>query len=309
MSASSPPAADSAGLSAAQLAAFQRDGFLILRAFSSPPAVAALAAGVESLLARLEAEAAAAGGSADERMGVFAVAEQARSASDAYFLASADRVAPFLEPAAAAAAGPGAAAAALRGRLNKVGHNLHELEPAFCAATLGDARVAAVCRSLGFARPAVPQSMLILKPPRVGGAVPPHVDGAFLHTTPQSVVGFWTPLERCTRANACLWAVPGSHAAPVRRLFRRNAAGTGTEFAPAEPHDFDTAGAVPLEMDAGDMLLLHAAVVHFSEANTGEASRHAYSWHVVETGKGVVYDADNWLQRRTGAFPTLYSDE
>ena len=168
-----------------------------------------------------------------------------------------------------------------------------------------------MCASLGYATPIVPQSMVIFKPARVGAPVPPHVDGAFLHTTPHSCLGFWTPLERCTRENGCLWAVPGSHAGgAVRRVFRRNAAGTGTAFDPPEALPFDTAGAVPLEMQPGDLVLLHAALVHFSEANTSEASRCAYSWHVVEGGKGVVYDADCWLQRsRSGPFPALYYAE
>jgi hypothetical protein len=41
-------------------------------------------------------------------------------------------------------------------------------------------------------------------------------------------------------------------------------------------------------------------VVHWSHANTSPESRHAYSIHVVEGGKGVVYDEYNWLQRTDG---------
>jgi len=101
--------------------------------------------------------------------------------------------------------------------------------------------------------------------------------------------------------------VPGSHGAGVRRIFRRNAAGTGTEFSPAEPEAWDRAGALPLEVPAGACVLLDAAVLHWSEANASTESRHAYSWHVIETGKGVVYDADNWLQREDGGpFSRLY---
>ena len=117
----------------------------------------------------------------------------------------------------------------------------------------------------------------------------------------------WWPLEDCTRENGCLWAVPGSHLVPVRRRFKRNAAGDGTLFDPPEPIPFSTEGAVPLEIPAGSLVLIHNSIVHFSEANTSAKSRHAYSIHIVEGGPGFEYPADNWLQRSDGtAFPALY---
>ena len=155
----------------------------------------------------------------------------------------------------------------------------------------------------------IPQSMYICKQPGIGGEVKPHVDGAFLYTEPQSVVGFWWPLEPCTTSNGCLWAVPGSHKTPVSRVFRRGPPeGPPTEFFPSEPTPFDLAGAVPLEMAAGGLVLLHSGLVHYSEGNASPASRHAYSIHVVEGGPGFVYSERNWLQVPGGpaAFPALY---
>ena len=215
----------------------------------------------------------------------------------------------FLE---AAALDPATGALRVRKQqaVNKIGHNLHELEPAFRAVSLEDARIGAICRALGFRRPQVAQSMHICKPARVGGAVRPHVDGAFLATSPQSVVGFWWPCEDCTKSNGCLWAVPGSHkraGAEAPRGCRGRDDGAGTEFVPAEEGaPFDLAGSVPLEISAGSLVLLHAAVVHYSEANTSDVGRHAYSIHVIE-GEGAEYLRDNWLQKKGGApFPALY---
>jgi phytanoyl-CoA hydroxylase len=235
---------------------------------------------------------------------VFTTDEQQRH-SDAYFLGSGGTVRFFFEEKAFRPDGSLAVPKALA--VNKIGHALHTDVPEFAAvSTAADARVAGLFRSLGYAHPLVVQSMYITKQPGIGGEVRPHVDGAFLYTEPQTCVGLWWPLEDCTTKNGCLWAVPGSHTRGVARRFRRNAAGTGTEFDPPEAVPFDVAGAVPLETPAGCLVLLHAAVVHFSEANTSPASRHAYSIHVVEGGKGVVYPADNWLQRDDGAFPALY---
>ena len=85
----------------------------------------------------------------------------------------------------------------------------------------------------------------------------------------------------------------GSHLTrPVDRVFRRGrSGGPSTEFFPSDAIPFDTTGAVPLEMEAGTLVLLHSALLHFSEANNSDASRHAYSIHVIEGGNGVVYTA------------------
>ena len=101
--------------------------------------------------------------------------------------------------------------------------------------------------------------------------------------------------------------MPGSHKDPVRRRFKRNAAGDGSFFDPLEPVVFSTEGAIPLEIPAGSLVLIDNSVVHFSEANTSDKSRHAFSIHIVEGAPGFVYPADNWLQRFDGApFPALY---
>ena len=282
------------GLTPAQLADYHRDGFLVIPGFWTPATVAALKAASDGLLASFTPPPSA--------KSVFCTDEQERT-SDAYFLTSGDAVRYFFERGALDA--QGALLVPKEQAINKVGHALHELHPAFRAVSLECPRVAAVCRSLGFRRCLVPQSMLICKPPRIGGAVLPHVDGAFLYTDPQSVVGLWWPLEDCTLTNGCLWAVPGSHRGGVQRRFKRNAAGTGTEFEPREEGPpFATEGAVPLVIGRGSLVLLHSSVVHFSHGNTSDTSRFAYSIHVVE-GDGVAWPADNWLQRAS-PFPAIF---
>lgn len=44
--------------------------------------------------------------------------------------------------------------------------------------------------------------------------------------------------------------------------------------------------------------------VHRSELNKSKQSRHAYTFHVIETSQ-TKYSADNWLQP-TEPFPILY---
>ena len=184
--------------------------------------------------------------------------------------------------------------------INKVGHALHDLDSEFEAVSY-DPRIGQMCRELGLVKPLATQSMYIFKQPRIGGDVCAHQDGSYLFTIPQSVIGFWWALDKCTVNNGCLWAVPGSHRTGVLRQYRRvsenSVATTKTEYYPPEKENFDLSGAVPIEIEAGTLVILHHAVVHYSEKNTSDHARHAYSIHVVEGKEGVVYAADNWLQR------------
>lgn len=55
----------------------------------------------------------------------------------------------------------------------------------------------------------------------------------------------------------------------------------------------------------GSLVLIHGLVVHSSEANTSPKSRHAYTFHILETDGGHYSEA-NWLQYPDGeTFPVL----
>eukprot|EP01035_Chromulina_nebulosa_P017866 gene17866-23482_t len=181
--------------------------------------------------------------------------------------------------------------------INKIGHGLHDLDPDFEKVSY-DPRVGQICRDLGMDIPLAVQSMYIFKQPHIGGEVIPHQDGAFLYTDPQTCIGFWWPLDKCIKSNGCLWAVPGSHRLGVHRRFRRrDEPNQGTEFVPLEPVEWDLSQAVPLEISQGTLVIIHSALVHYSEENKSDLQRHAYSIHVVDGKDGVTYPADNWLQR------------
>ena len=58
---------------------------------------------------------------------------------------------------------------------------------------------------------------------------------------------------------------------------------------------FDENSGVPLEVEAGTLVVLHGALPHYSEANRSSKSRYAYTLHAIS---GTAhYPADNWLQR------------
>lgn len=266
-------------LSADDLAAFERDGFLRLRGFSTPGETAGLRARMDALLAALDPA---------ELGTVFSTSDQ-RHARDRYFLDSAGRVSFFLEEEAVDAAGR-----LLRSReraVNKVGHALHDLDPVFDAFSRRP-QVEAVARGLGLKEPLLLQSMYIFKQPAIGGAVGCHQDGTFLHTEPESCLGLWFALEDADEDNGCLWALPGGHELPLHQRFRRDGGSTRMEtLGPALPQE----GFVPLPARAGDLVVLHGRLPHRSGPNRSPHSRHAYTLHLVD--RTCRYGADNWLQR------------
>jgi len=258
-------------LSAEQVSAYDRDGFLVLPGFADPADCRALIARAGELRTAF---------TPPERVSVFTTKEQER-VSDDYFLTSGPEVRFFFEPDGVT--------------LNKIGHALHDRDPLFSAFSR-DPRLPALAADLGLADPLLLQSMYLVKDAHKGGEVDPHQDATFLWTDPVTVTGFWWALEDATVDNGCLWAWPGGHRVlPLAQRFVR-APGGGTAFAPVDPGGVDDPGAyVPLEAAAGTLVVLHGLLPHRSGANTSPRSRHAYSVHVIE--RAARYPEESWLQR------------
>lgn len=63
-------------------------------------------------------------------------------------------------------------------------------------------------------------------------------------------------------------------------------------------------GNSPFIFLVGTLIAIHSQAVHRSEQNKSKSSRHAYTFHVVET-RHTKYAPDNWLQPAE-PFPVLY---
>jgi phytanoyl-CoA hydroxylase len=259
--------------------AYRRDGFLVLEGFVEPAACDELSAAAGRIVRDFS----------PEQISVFSTHEQTRR-SDDYFLESGDKVRCFFEEDAFV---HGRLVHPIERSINKIGHALHDLEPAFRRFSY-DRRLGELVASLGLARPQLLQSMYIFKQPFIGGEVTPHQDHTFLWTDPPSVTGLWFALEDATTDNGCMWALPGSHGEPARKRFHR-AAGGGTAFETLDDRPFPVDGFVPLEAPKGTCIVLHGLLLHRSGANRSAQSRQAYSLHVIDGA--ATYRADNWLQR------------
>lgn len=267
-------------LSAEQKAAFARDGFLVIERFAPPDACAALRARMDELVRGFDP-----GGVAT----VFSTREQAHGRAR-YFLASGGEIRFFFEEEALDA--DGRLRVPLERALNKVGHALHDLDPAFDRFSR-DPRLAAIAADLGIARPLLVQSMYIFKQPGIGGEVGSHQDATFLMTDPDSCTGFWFALEDATLENGCLLAEPGGHRRALHARFVRE--GDQTRMERLIDEALPTEGLTPLEVPQGSLVVLHGRLPHRSEANRSGRSRHAYAVHVVD---GTTrWRPDNWLRR------------
>lgn len=192
--------------------------------------------------------------------------------------------------------------------LNKVGHALHAYEPLFKKVT-HSLKIQSIAQKLGLAKPAILQSMYIFKQPGIGGEVTPHQDATFLYTEPLGrVMGVWIALEEATVNNGCLWFIPGSQQNGITRRMVRTPEGTYplTNFIGRE-QTYEEDKFVPAPVKKGGAVLIHGEVVHRSDENRSENSRHVYTFHIMES-QDTQWSSDNWLQPTEELpFPPLYT--
>jgi len=263
------------------LSAFADDGVIVLREFVTVEACAALRQRALELVAAFDPA---------EVRSVFSTTRQ-EQLGDSYFIESGDKIRFFLENGAFNDAGE--LRQAKEHSLNKMGHAMHDLDPAFdrFSRTLKLANAAA---SLGFEDPVILQSMYIFKPPRIGGEVVCHQDSTYIYTEPESCIGFWFALEDATTENGCMYFIPGAHKSPLKKRNYRQANGTlVTETLDDTPWPEDQKVAAPAP--AGSLVIFDGRAPHLSGPNLSDKSRHAYTLHVID--RRCHYPAENWLQR------------
>jgi phytanoyl-CoA hydroxylase len=263
-----------------QLAAYERDGFLVLKDFVPPGACDELRRRADELVHGFDPSV----------ISVFSTREQTRT-SDDYFLGSGDKVRFFFEENAFNS--DGTLQQSKEQSINKIGHALHDLDPVFARFSRTPA-LAKLTADLGVDHPLLLQSMYIFKQPRIGGEVTCHQDATFLYNEPLRLVGLWFALEDATIENGCLWAIPRGHQLGLKSRFMRNDSG-GTRFEIIDDSPWPEERLVPLEVKKGTLIVLHPLLPHLSRANKSSKSRHAYTLHIIDAL--ARYPNENWLQR------------
>ncbi|OXB69122.1 hypothetical protein ASZ78_009598 [Callipepla squamata] len=249
---------------------FREDGFLVLEHFFSPEECDSMRSSIQRILEGMEVP--------PHCRTEFSTKEeeqlQAQGSSD-YFLTSGDKIRFFFEKGVLDEKGN--FLIAKEKSVSKIGHALHAHDPIFKQIT-HSSKVQAQ----------TPTPLLLT-------AVTPHQDATFLHTEPLGrVLGFWIALEDATLENGCLWFIPGSHTSGVTRRMVRAAQGASTcvEFVGSDP-PYDDSKFIPVPISKGGLIVIHGEVVHKSETNSSEFSRHVYTFHVMEA-KDTTWSKENW---------------
>jgi phytanoyl-CoA hydroxylase len=264
---------------------YHRDGFLVIPGFVDKTSCDELKAAANQIVSDFQPS--------GERT-IFTTSEQER-VSNGEFLASGSGVWCFFEEEAFDEHGQARTSKELS--INKIGHAMHDLDPTFEKFSYRSELVG-VAADIGLNDALALQSMYIFKQPLIGGEVGCHQDSTFLFTDPMTVTGFWFAIEDATLQNGCLWAKPGGHRTPLRKVFKRagDSDDDGTLFEELDTTPLPSpSDLVPLEVPAGTMVILHGLLPHWSDINRSEVSRHAYSLHCISAT--ADYPKWNWLQR------------
>lgn len=259
---------------------FARDGYVVVPGALSRARAAELA---EAAWALAEVEAARA------PLSIFTTDVDHQRVDD-WFLDSGHDVRAFFEEDALTAGGLDRDPARA---VNKVGHALHRLDPVF-GPFFRDPAWGALLTELGLDDPTPVQSMLIYKPPEVGGVVRWHQDETYLRASPGPLIGLWWAFEDANADNGALTVAPGQHHEPVRLAFRRDGRRTWHETLDERPLALEPTRV--LEVEAGTLVAFHGRLPHASAPNRSSRSRVAATLHSVS--RRATWAPDNWIEGR-----------
>ena len=261
-------------VSDAEVAAFRRDGFLVIRGLIGGPELDAL----RQAAGRVMEQAVTRGRELDEQEPVAVTADHGfwdtTAADPAGFLYGRD-------PAGR--------------RVWRRAEALHTRDRAFRATTANPAIIHAVERVHG--APVLPgNDALVVKMPGAGAAVPWHRDpsGEKLLVERGDASSDFTCdiyLDESTVDNGCLYAIAGSHRSPA----------PGPVAQVSDELDFTRPDAVALEAAPGDVLLHSTGVLHGSPANAGRSLRRTFYIHyqLPSVIKQVWGRDDAWISARS----------
>ena len=115
----------------------------------------------------------------------------------------------------------------------------------------------------------------VIKAPELGRPFGWHQDSGYSTTEPLEYITCWTAIRPTTIANGCIWVIPGSHKYGVLPHHHTDQSSLDAEVV-------DESGAIPVEMQAGQVAIFSSLTLHKSGPNTTSEARYGYvpQYHV-----------------------------
>ena len=208
-----------------------------------------------------------------------------------FFLASARNVSCFLESDALDDQGQLNCEKAVA--INKIGHALHDFSDAFAELAQLPTLVHQL-RQQSDEPWELMQSMVIMKPPRIGGEVNWHQDGTFLIDAQQRCMGIWIALEDANEDNGCL-QFGDTPPQGLCSLFETDHLSRETQMRPLTDALRPPEHPILAPCHAGDAVIFDGLTPHASSPNRSSKSRRAITLHFKPAASD--WAPTNWLQR------------
>lgn len=141
-------------------------------------------------------------------------------------------------------------------------------------------------------------TMLINKPPNVDGRHPLHQDLLYFPFRPADrICAAWTALEKITRENGCLVAIPGTHRGELLEHENPDWEYLNGGYFGAKGVEGVIEDRVYLEMEPGDTAFFHPILLHGSGRNRTQGYRRAISAHYANVACSWEWTAQKFLNR------------
>jgi ectoine hydroxylase-related dioxygenase (phytanoyl-CoA dioxygenase family) len=132
-------------------------------------------------------------------------------------------------------------------------------------------------------------SQFIFKNPGAWGQ-PWHQDSFYFPFDHTPQIGLWLAISDATLKNGCLWVLPGSHREPVHAHVTDRRPGANLGY--VEIVDHDMSEAIPVLIQAGDLLVFHSHLMHRSMDNQSDGIRAAMVFHCAKSGTKIRTPVD-----------------
>jgi hypothetical protein len=130
------------------------------------------------------------------------------------------------------------------------------------------------------------RAMFMNKPAHKGTFLPWHQDGGWSYLERDPEVTLWTALDPATIANGCVQVIPGSHRAGLINPSHHSGYITAEQTKQWATPD----RIVFLEVEPGEVVLLHNYLLHASDVNKTDMPRRAFSVCYMDAGIKITTD-------------------